>query len=56
MTSPETFRDLIATVTGTIHGHLLDHALEAELNARFPATGPTFRDVVGACRDGIAAG
>ena len=56
MTTPEHLRSLIATVTGAIHGRPLDRSLEAELEARFPVTGLTFRDIVVACRDGIAAG
>lgn len=56
MTTPEDLRSLIATVTGAIHGRALDRSLEAELEARFPVAGPTFRDIVAACREGIAAG
>ena len=56
MTTPEDLRSLIATVTGAIHGRPLDRSLEAELEARFPVTGSTFRAIVAACREGIAEG
>ncbi|MGB5082853.1 MAG: DUF4863 family protein [Burkholderiales bacterium] len=54
--TPEQFRDLIAPITGGIHGKPLDGRLEAELNAAYPAGGAAFYDIVEACRQAIAAG
>lgn len=55
MTAAE-FTDLMASITGRIEGRALDKALEADLNRMFPAQGETYRAVVDACRDAIAAG
>lgn len=52
----ETFSDLIASVTANIAGRPLDESLERELNERYPSQGSTFREVLDACRDGMAAG
>jgi len=52
----EQFRDLIAPITGGIHGKALDGRLEAELNAAYPADGAAFYDIFEACKQAIAAG
>ncbi len=54
--TPQSFVDLMASITDRIAGKHLDKQLEAELNAEFPADGPAFRDVFDACRAGVAAG
>jgi len=54
--TPETFTDLIASISRHIEGKPLDKRLEARLNAEFPSDGPVFQDVVDACRAGVAAG
>jgi Domain of unknown function (DUF4863) len=50
------FTDLLAGVTARIAGRPLDAALEEELQRAFPADGPVFRSLLGACRTGIAEG
>jgi hypothetical protein len=50
------FATLMATITHRIAGRALDAALEAELNATWPAGGDVFRSVQDACDAGIAAG
>ena len=50
------FAALMATITRRIAGRSLDAALEAELNATFPAGGDVVRSVQDACDAGIAAG
>jgi hypothetical protein len=55
MTAAE-FSDLMASITRLIQGRALDKALEADLNALFPADGDVFRSVLAACRTGIADG
>src|SRR5512144_605747 len=50
------FTELMASITGRIEGRALDKALEADLNRMFPPQGETYRAVVEACRDAIAAG
>jgi hypothetical protein len=55
MTQSE-FTDLMASITGSIEGRPLDAALEAHLNATLPPQGETYRAIVHACREGIAAG
>ncbi len=52
----EEFRDLIVEVTGGIAGRPLDGALEAHLNAAFPAGGDTFETIRRACEAAVAAG
>lgn len=52
----ESFTALIAAVTATLQEKPLDDALAADLNRRFPAHGDTFRALLAACHDGIAAG
>jgi hypothetical protein len=50
------FAALIATITRRIAERPLDAALEADLNATYPAGGDVFRAVQDACAAGIAAG
>lgn len=52
----ETFRDLIASVSGHIADKPLDKALQSELNAAFPASGPQFDAIFDACREAIKDG
>ena len=49
MTTPDTFKKLIAAITGRIAGQVLDGQLEQELNTSFPAAGPDVRAVLEAC-------
>jgi len=53
---PAQFTDLIATITRRIAGKSIDADLESELNAAYPTDSAAFRDVLDACRAGIAAG
>jgi Domain of unknown function (DUF4863) len=55
-TTPDTFKKLIAAITGRIAGQALDAQLEQELNTSFPAAGPDVRAVFDACQAGITAG
>jgi hypothetical protein len=52
----ENFVQLIAGVTATLQGKAVDKVLERELNERFPADGPVFKEIVAACQAGVAAG
>lgn len=52
----EEFQGLLAQVTGVAKGRALDAKLAADLNARFPADGPTFQSIRFACNAAIAAG
>ncbi len=52
----EQFTALMTTITGRIAGRPLDAALEADLNASFPAGGEVFRAIQDACEAGIKAG
>lgn len=54
--TPEQFTTLIQQVTTAIAGKPLDAALEAELNARFPAGSAVFESIRDACRQAVAAG
>jgi hypothetical protein len=54
--TPDRFTELVATVVAPIAGRPLDAALEADLNAAHPAGGATFRAILDACREAIAAG
>lgn len=54
--TPENFQSLVAAVTGAIAGKPLDASLDQELNRQFPASGDTFRTIVKACHDAVAAG
>ena len=54
--TPSEFTDLMASITGTIAGQPLDRALEARLNAQFPADGEVVRSIANACQTAIAAG
>lgn len=53
---PSRFTELIATVTGTIEGRPLDHALENFLNADFPPEGNVVYDLQTLCRQGVKEG
>ena len=55
MTKDE-FQALIAEVTQAVQGRRLDAELAAELNAKFPATGPAFQSIRAACDAGVADG
>lgn len=55
MTQSE-FAALVAPITERIRDRTLDKELEEDLNGIFPADGPLFQSVFGACRAGIAAG
>jgi len=55
MTQSE-FTALVSAITRQIHGRPLDHALEQDLNARFPPESAAFRSLSEACHAGIAAG
>jgi len=50
------FADLMATITGRIHGRTLDAALQDDLNHMFPPGGEVVTQVHAACRAAIAAG
>lgn len=52
----ERFSRLIADLTNCIAGKSLDQSLEEELNGRFPANGPVYRDILDSCQRAIAAG
>lgn len=52
----EAFKALVRDVTAAVAGHPLDEDLETTLNRRFPADGPTFRDIEAMCRRGVAEG
>ena len=54
--TPETFTDLIATVTSRIEGRPLDAELQSDLNRFFPADRADYRRIRDACRSAIAAG
>jgi hypothetical protein len=52
----EEFQGLVAQVTGAVKGRALDTRLAADLNAQFPADGPTFRSIKSACSAAVADG
>jgi len=52
----EAFSELIAVVTARIAGLPLDKALQARLEADFPADGAEFAQIFEACKAAIAAG
>lgn len=54
--TPESFRALIQVVTQRIGNRPLDAALEADLNAGFPATGDVYGQILHSCRAAIEAG
>jgi len=54
--TPEQFRNLITPFTTHIGKRPLDAALDAELNATFPANGLILSGIFNACQDAIAAG
>jgi hypothetical protein len=54
--SPEHFQTLVATATAQLAGRPLDAALDAWLNAHWPAGSPAYAELADACRAGVAAG
>jgi hypothetical protein len=54
--SKESFQALIGDITGSIAGKVLDDALAADLNARYPAGGEVFDGLLAACRQAIEEG
>ena len=54
--SPDDFQRLIAGVTSQLADRPLDGELAGWLNATWPADGTVFRDLVAACRTGVAEG
>ena len=50
------FSNLITDLTKSILGRSLDQRLEEDLNDRFPADGPIYRDILDSCQRAIAAG
>ena len=54
--TPEQFNELITPITAYIGNRPLDAALDADLNAKYPAGGPAFSAVFDACRKAVEAG
>lgn len=54
--TPESFTDLVSTITRRLEGKPLDQKLQDELNEAFPADGAAYRSVFDACHAAIAAG
>lgn len=54
--TPEQFNDLIAPIAAYIGSRPLDAALDADLNAKYPAGGFAFTAVFDACRKAVEAG
>jgi hypothetical protein len=52
----EDLQALLAPITGFIGNKTLDETLEAELDVRFPATGPEFRAIEAMCLAAVKAG
>lgn len=52
----ERFSNLIANLTASIADRPLDQRLEEDLNDRFPADGPIYRDILDSCQRAIASG
>jgi Domain of unknown function (DUF4863) len=50
------FTELVGAITAHIAGRALDRALEADLNGAYSPTSTTVREVLAACRGGIAEG
>ena len=50
------FTELMKPITSTISQSNIDAQLESELNARFPPSGETFREIEQTCREAIRAG
>jgi Domain of unknown function (DUF4863) len=50
------FTELVGAITAHIAGRALDRALEADLNGAYSPASATVRDVLAACRGGIAEG
>ncbi|HET9822638.1 MAG TPA: DUF4863 family protein [Burkholderiaceae bacterium] len=56
MTTPESFRAQIASLTTQLAGRPLDAALDAWLNAAHGAGSATYREFKAACQAGVTAG
>lgn len=56
MTTPESFRAQIATLTAQLAGRPLDAALDDWLNTEHGAGSDTYRELKAACETGVAAG
>lgn len=56
MTTPETFREHIATLTRQLAGRPLDAELDAWLNEHHGSHSPSYQALKRACEDGVAAG
>lgn len=56
MTTPESFRAQIATLTAQLAGRPLDAALDDWLNTEHGASSDTYRELKAACESGVAAG
>ena len=54
--TPEQFNDLVTAITAYIGDRPLDAALDADLNAKYPAGGPVFNAAFDACRKAVVAG
>jgi hypothetical protein len=52
----ERFASLMTGLTESIAVRSLDRRLEEDLNDRFPADGPVYRDILDCCQRAIAAG
>jgi hypothetical protein len=52
----EEFTALMGSITAPLQGRPVDAALADELEALFPAKGPTFDAIRSACREAVAAG
>ncbi len=52
----QSFRDLMEPIFSTISGGQIDAQLQSELNAAYPASGETFREIEQACHAAIDAG
>ena len=52
----DAFELLLSPITAALAGKPLESALAAELNARFPATGPVFKAIEAACHEAIKDG
>ncbi len=52
----EDFKKLMRPVIDAVAGQAADRNLEAKLNGLFPAGGPAFGAIEGACREAIKAG
>lgn len=56
MSSQETFKGAVSTITARIAGKKLDHGLQSYLTESFPPGGEAFDDLAELCRQGIDEG